>query len=403
MRYALVSLYTFFCSLLCFAGTGQTKEAMNRPQLQFHQLQDNAPKFSLLEPMAFFDINQVVAMRNAIIEADISPQEKSQQIEDAYKAGQYLLETTRDFELLISPSPERVVRVANDAFIKANLDRYFALSPSFEQIVELDKAIFTVDMALEIKKRGLPLCTSAQNFLSLVQPNLHDGKPRGKQIYRSEILIFITKNLEYFNKLNPTIDEVRELKRYILTLDDNHKSVQNAIADIHDAFFDVFSGQDRTKLLFDESKVAASAEDLTSIKSDSLLALTHRYSHVKPMLMNIVLLVKSSNNYLLLVKNHLDVLNDLNGGVLHFIRATLPVFSDLKPSINQVMQVHQFVIHSTEKEEGKVATLIKLKEQFLKRFQGADLIRLLDYGVEKPSDIYVRQLSALKTLYDIEF
>ena len=86
--------------------------------------------------------------------------------------------------------------------------------------------------------------------------------------------------------------------------------------------------------------------------------------------------------------------------VINIIRTSLKLFKGTNPTIDHVMKLHTHVIRcNADEEEEMVATLLKLKEEFIKDFKGTDLLRLLDYGAAGPSETYKRQLLEFKKMY----
>lgn len=204
MLKAAALLFAMYWSILGHGGSGQTKQVCTRPELKFREV--NTP-----EPCAFFDMTQVLDKRQAIVASDASLEEKVHDIVQVYQQGQHLLETAHDFEKLMTSCSDKAVRMANDIFIRVNMDQFFNQSPTLEQIILLDRSVSTIETALTIKERGLKHCQSGQDFIRLVQPNLHDDAPRANAPYKAKLLQFILEHVDDFKKLNPISTEFLEL------------------------------------------------------------------------------------------------------------------------------------------------------------------------------------------------
>lgn len=201
-----------FWTIIGFAGSGQTKMVHGRPELKFREVY-------IPEPCVFFDFTQVLDRRQAIMASKVSLEEKVQRIVEVYQQAQHLLETPQDFERLMTSCSDKEVRMANDAFIRVNLDQFFIHSPTLDQIILLDRSVSTIETALAIKERGLTYCQSGQDFIKLILPNLHDDAPRAAKTYRAQLLQFMIDHVDDFKRLDPSPAEFIELKRHAILLD----------------------------------------------------------------------------------------------------------------------------------------------------------------------------------------
>jgi hypothetical protein len=116
-------------------------------------------------------------------------------------------------------------------------------------------------------------------------------------------------------------------------------------------------------------------------------------------------LVEKADDYILLIQSTIHKASDSDAKIAltRFIREHMNSFKALKPSIEEVMTLHAYIISIQVYPEQTVATLIKLKEAFIKGFDGCDLIRLLGYGCNNPCREYENQLESLKKIHEIRF
>jgi hypothetical protein len=110
--------------------------------------------------------------------------------------------------------------------------------------------------------------------------------------------------------------------------------------------------------------------------------------------------LKSPEEYITIIKiKRLD--ENYKNATAIAIRDSLIQFKNTEPNIDQVMQVHKYLLTIQSDVDITISALIKLKEVFLEVFTGIERIRLLDLGTKNPHRSYKSQLLEFKKLHNL--
>jgi hypothetical protein len=229
---------------------------------------------------------------------------------------------------------------------------------------------------------------------------------------------FIKNNINIFQQMQPTIDEVIKLHEYIIEIHQKPEITRETLFKLKETFFDNFTGDDLLRLfdygisepsdaykeLFEKflsprlNKFFEKSPSLKQVlKLESLVKTPGLIMAIKSGGLN---LVSSVADYMMLVGENKNISSIESA---NFIRYNISVFKKLRPTIDEVMALHSYVVNIKFDDENIIFTLLKIKEAFIGDYDGVELIRLLDYGMGAPSEAYIRQLGAFKKQQGIGF
>jgi hypothetical protein len=112
--------------------------------------------------------------------------------------------------------------------IGGQVDHFFALNPSLEDSVKLQKQVLQlgskvdgINLVLSIKKKALPLIKQAPSFIKMLSPIIE--KPIGH--YKRKLMGLIAEMMDSFFVLAPTINDVLSYQALIFEVGRNYKLV----------------------------------------------------------------------------------------------------------------------------------------------------------------------------------
>lgn len=362
--------------------------------------------------------NRSVALANIIKKREgiwnssyLSKENRHQKILCLYDDALPLLESAQDYIYLLKDTKK--LAPTTDVFIEFHLNEFFSKKPTLDEVIKLSLLTTSVKTAIAVKGGGLNMVRDAGEFLILAEIP-HD---RANKAYKRAMTQFIERNSAIFANTKPTIENVITLQNSLFNMQLDVKSTTKALIALKSVLIKQFDGDDLVKLLdYGCSSAAPEYREETQILIaknykdifDTALSLK-QVIKLNLMIQDQGLLIATKNGALKLIKTPADFIrlvkakgkmsDSYYGKLTDFIRNNLTIFKDTKPSIDEVIELQNFISSINYDIEKTVATLMKLKETFLGQFFGSDLIRLMGSGTENPSQQYLEQIELFKRMY----